>query len=104
MGQKFSKKWVNFYQKKHDGKFKKNFRVILEYIAKDKVIASVNFKKEIFELLKNISIFPYKYRKSFYFDNENIRDMTYKGYTVVYEIYIDKDLILVLDIFNQNKR
>ena len=87
-----------------DDKFKRNFQAILEHIAKDKVTASKNFKKELLKLLKNLSIFPHKYRKSFYFEDENVRDMIYKGYTVVYEIHIDKNLIVILDIFNQNKR
>jgi hypothetical protein len=29
---------------------------------------------------------PYKYRKSIYFDNEDIRDMIFKGYITVYKI------------------
>ena len=87
-----------------DGKFKRNFQTILEHITKDKITASKNFKKGLFKQIKNLSNFPYKYRKSFYFEDENIRDMTFKGYTIVYEINIDEDLIVVLNIFNQNKR
>jgi plasmid stabilization system protein ParE len=87
-----------------DDKFKRNFQTILEYIAKDKITASKNFKKELFKQIKNIPNFPYKYRKSFYFEDENVRDIIFKGYTVVYEVNINKGLIVVLDIFNQNKR
>ena len=35
------------------------------------------------------------YRKSNYYDNENIRDLTFKGYTVIYEIH--EDIIYILD-------
>jgi plasmid stabilization system protein ParE len=87
-----------------DDKFKRNFQTILEYIAKDKITASKNLKKELFKQIKNIPNFPYKYRKSFYFEDENVRDIIFKGYTVVYEVNINKGLIVVLDIFNQNKR
>jgi len=87
-----------------DGKFKQNFQIILEHIAKDKITASKNFKKELLKQIKNLPNFPYKYRKSFYFKDENIRDMTFKSYTIVYEVNIDENLIVVLNIFNQNKR
>jgi len=87
-----------------DDKFKQNFQTILEYIAKDKITASKKFKKELFKQIKNIPNFPYKYRKSFYFEDENVRDIIFKGYTIVYEVNIDKELVIVLDIFNQNKR
>ena len=86
-----------------DEKFEENLKTILEYIAKDKLSASKKFKKDLFEQIKNLSNFPYKYRKSFYFDNDNIRDMIYKKYTIVYEIDLQNDSIIILNIFNKNK-
>jgi plasmid stabilization system protein ParE len=70
---------------------------ILRYIHKDKPSAAVNFKKDLdaklYQMLEN----PYMYRVSVYADDENVRDMVFKGYTVVYEI--DGNIIIVLDIF-----
>ncbi len=86
-----------------DNKFKRNFQIILEHIAKDKITTSKIFKKELFKQIKNLSNFPYKYRKSFYFEDENTRDMIFKGYTIVYEIHTNNNLIVILNIFNQNK-
>ena len=86
-----------------DQKFKINLQIILERIAKDKLSASKKFRKDLFELIKKIPNFPYKYRKSYYFDNENIRDMIFKKYTITYEIKSENNLIIVLNIFNQNK-
>ena len=76
---------------------------ILEYIAKDKIIASQKFKNDLDKKIKDIIHFPYKNRQSIYFDNENIRDMIFKGYTIVYEINSDEKIIEILDIFNKNK-
>jgi len=90
-------------QIKLDIKFEKNFNLIFEYIAKDKLSASKKFKKELFEQIKNIPNFPYKHRKSIYFNDENVRDMIFKKYTINYEIDIDSDMIGILNIFNQNK-
>jgi plasmid stabilization system protein ParE len=90
-------------QIKLDKKFEINFNFILEYIAKDKLSASKKFRKDLFKQIKNLPNYPYKFRKSFYFNDENIRDMIFKKYTIVYEIDLINDMIIVLNIFNRNK-
>lgn len=90
-------------QIKLDKKFENNFFLILEYIAKDKLSASKKFKKDLFEHIKNIPTFPYKFRKSFYFEDETIRDMTFNGYTIIYEIDLANNQVVILNIFNKNK-
>jgi len=67
-------------------KYRNNFFQILDYIAQDKFSASENFKNGLDNLIEDLPNFPYKYRKSIYFDNDNIRDMTFKGYTIIYRI------------------
>jgi hypothetical protein len=47
--------------------------------------------------------FPYKYKQSIYFDDENIRDMTFKKYTITYEVNLENNTIEILKIFNRNK-
>ena len=74
---------------------------ILKHIAKDKISASENFHNELNEQIENLIHFPLKYRKSFYSDDENVRDMIFKKYTVQFKIY--KDKITILKIFNKNK-
>jgi plasmid stabilization system protein ParE len=91
-------------QVKLDEEFEANFEIIFRYISQDKMSAAKEFKKDLFEQIKNIPIFPYKYRRSIYFENDNIRDMIFKGYTIVYKIDTKKNLIIIADIFNQNKR
>ncbi len=76
--------------------------IIYEFISKDKLSAAQNFKKELLKTIKALSDFPLKYRKSYYFDDENIRDLTFKGYTIVYEVDFDKKEIFVFHIFNKN--
>jgi len=62
-----------------------------------------NSKKELFEQIKNLPDFPYKFRKSYYFDDEKMRDMTYKDYTIIYEVDLDNNIIIILNIFQKNK-
>jgi len=90
-------------QIKLDNKFEINFNSILEYIAQDKISASKKFRQDLFRQIKNLPNFPYKFRKSIYFHNDNIRDMIFKGYTVVYEIDLNNNQIILLNIFNKNK-
>ncbi len=78
-------------------KFKKNLKNILEYITKDKKTATVDFKNNLKKLIQNLKFMLYKYRKSYFFDNENIRDMVFKGYVIPY--LIDKEKLIILDIF-----
>jgi plasmid stabilization system protein ParE len=84
-------------------KYQSNLLEILKFIAQDKMSASKNFKNELDELINNLPSFPFKYRKSFYFDTKMIRDMNYKKYTIVYEINLEKNTIDILNIFKKNK-
>jgi plasmid stabilization system protein ParE len=88
---------------KRTRKYQTNFLHILKYIAKDKISASENFKNELDELINNLPNFPHKYRESLYSDDKNVRDMTYKKYTIIYEVNLDKNTIDILNIFNKNK-
>ncbi len=76
---------------------------IINHIAKDKPHASIKFALELEKFILNIPVFPFKYKPSVYFDDKNVRDMTYKRYTVVYEVNLDENSIEILKIFNQNK-
>lgn len=80
--------------------YSKKLKEILEYIAHDKLGATKKFNKKLNEQISGLLVFPRKYRKSKYFEDENIRDMIFSGYTVIYEIFEDR--IEILTIFNQN--
>ena len=82
-------------------RFKSQFRNIVFFIAKDKKSVAKSFKSTLNKSIDDLPNFPYKCRKSIYFENENIRDMIFMGYTIIYEIFEDK--IEVMMIFNQNK-
>ncbi len=83
--------------------FENQLLYIVNYIARDKIIASINFANELEKLIFLIPDNPFKYKQSIYFENKDIRDMTYKGYTINYKVNSEKDLIEVFRIFNRNK-
>jgi len=83
--------------------YKSELQDILRFIANDKISASKQFKQELDKQITNIPNFPYKHRKSIYFDDTNVRDMIFKGYTINYEIDLDRNTIYLFSIFNTNK-
>jgi plasmid stabilization system protein ParE len=80
-------------------KFNENLKNTLQFIALDSVENAKAFKSELFLKLRNIPNFPYKARSSKYYDDENVRDLIYKGYTIPYLIDESSDTIVVLHIF-----
>ena len=81
---------------------KQNLLHIKQFIAKDKKIASENFMTRLKLAIENLINFPYKFRQSYYYLDENIRDMTFSGYSIIYRINIADEVIEILEIFNQN--
>jgi len=79
--------------------FEEMLITILSHIMKDSVDASIDFEEELLEHLADLTYFPYKFRASLYYDDKNIRDYVFKGYTIPYLIDEEKDVIVVLDIF-----
>jgi len=71
-------------------KFKKNLKNILIYISRDKKVAAVNFKNNLKKLIQNLKFMPYKYRKSYFYDDENIRDLIFKGYVILIQLIMKR--------------
>jgi plasmid stabilization system protein ParE len=75
---------------------------ILQYISKDKKSASIKFKNELKGRIELLIESPLMCKKSFYFEDENYRDLVFKGYTIIYKI--ENEDIKILDIFKWEKR
>jgi len=83
----------------YEEQFKLSLQEISKYIARDKVDASMNFKKELKKKIELIVENPEMYRASIYHDNENYRDLIHQGYTTIYKIDYESRSIKILDIF-----
>ena len=70
--------------------FKESFVDRLErqigFISLDSPKRARKFKTELFKRIQSISENPYLCRRSIYFEDESIRDLIFKGYTVVFRI------------------
>jgi plasmid stabilization system protein ParE len=67
--------------------FLKRLENQIEYISLDSPKRARKFKNELLNRIKEIPENPYKYRRSVYFENPEIRDLIFKGYTIVFRIH-----------------
>jgi len=84
-------------------KFQRQRELIVTYIAQDKKSAAISFLQRMKKKVNGLKNFPYKYRASLYYDDEEIRDMVFEKYTIVYQIQNQQNKIIILEIFNKNK-
>jgi len=80
----------------YEPRFIDDLKGILDFIKKDKPETAKKFKTELKQNIEKLPTFPYSHRKSIFFENENIRDLIYKGYIIPYKI--DKEKIFILGI------
>ncbi len=62
----------------------------IEYISSDSPKRARKFKNELLNRIREIPANPYSCRKSIYFEQTEIRDLIFKGYTVVFRINKNK--------------
>lgn len=82
--------------------FTKKLSNILIFISQDSKTKAIKFKNELQKYILSIPYMPYKYRKSIYFDDENIRDCIFKGYCIPYHIDVKNNQITLLSIIKWN--
>ncbi len=87
-----------------DELFKENLRTVLKYIAQDSKTKASKFNKQLSVQVNKLDNMPFKFRQSNYYDDNNIRDLIFKGYTIPYLVDEEKELIVVLDIFKYSYR
>lgn len=77
-------------------KFVCAFKQIWDYISQDSKNRANDFKSEVKKKIEDLVFMPLKYKKSIYFEDDNIRDLIFKGYTIVYKIdNIHNKLIII---------
>ena len=67
----------------------------INFIAEDKPGAAKKFKSDILKRIREIPEMPYANRKSIFFDRDDIRDLVFKGYIVVYKVDAEKSTITI---------
>ena len=64
--------------------YEKQLKEILLSMLKEDASSAKNFKMYLDTLIVNIPTKAKKYKKSIYFDNENIKDLQFDKYTIVF--------------------
>ena len=81
-------------------RFINDLRQIAEFIAKDSKQKAQNFKNELNTQISKIALIPLSARKNLEVDNENVRDLIFKGYVIPF--YVSKEKITLLAIYKHN--
>ena len=82
----------------YEPKFVKSFTDIWDYISIDNETRADKFKVELKKKIEDLACMPYKFGKSIYFDDEDTRDLIFKGYVIPYRIDKTKDIVFIIGI------
>jgi len=83
--------------------FSEKLSDVVDFIAEDKPKAARKFKTNILKEINKLAKFPFQYKKSMYFENDLIRDMVFKGYTVIYRVNPEKNMLLVFGLIKHQE-
>ncbi len=65
----------------------------IKYIARDSPTRARKFHRDLLQQINSVPHKPFSFRKSIYFDDNSVRDLVYKGYTIVFIIQDDSIVI-----------
>ncbi len=71
----------------------------IRIIAEDKPSAAREFRQALITQCKSLVDMPYRCRKSIYYDDEQVRDLIFRGYVIVY--MIQEESIVITSLINQ---
>ncbi len=69
----------------------------LEYVSLDSPMRARKFKSDLLQRIREITQKPYSYRKPIYFEDLKIRDLIFKGYTIVFRLTEERIEIFGVD-------
>jgi len=84
-------------------RFSKKLLAQVKYIAEDKPEAAAKFYADVLKSLQELKQFPLKHRQSIYAEDENVRDLIFKGYTITYRINYAESCIEVFSLLKHQK-
>jgi hypothetical protein len=78
--------------------YEKQLKDILELISKEDYDSAKKFKMYLDTIILNMSSKEKKYKKSIYFDDENIKDIEFQGCVIPFLIDADNNCYVILGI------
>lgn len=80
--------------------FKDRLNIIIDFIAKDSPERALAFRNQLFKKIKSLTFMPFRCRKNTVLNDQNVRDLIFKGYVIIFRI--KQDEIEILEIFKEN--
>ena len=81
--------------------YEEQLKSILEKFANEDFNATKSFKLYLDTILINMPTKAHKYKKSIYFDDENIKDIEHENFTIVFYIDHASNNYLILGIIEK---
>ena len=78
--------------------FEEQLKEILKNFIQEDKEATKKFKLYLDTIIINIPTKAQKYKKSIYFDNDNIKDIPHEGFIIIFYIDKETDNYLILSI------
>ena len=82
--------------------YEKQLKEILEPLVKEDISFTKKFKMYLDTIIINIPTKVDKYKKSIYFDDENIKDLEYEDFTVVFYVEKSNSSYIILGIVKKS--
>ena len=82
--------------------YEKQLKEILEPLVKEDFFFAKKFKMYLDTIIINIPTKVDKYKKSIYFDDENIKDLEYEDFTVVFYVEKSNSSYIILGIVKKS--
>lgn len=93
------KKLYQNIKNKLNVEFNYDLNDIVDFISKDKPLVARKFKIEIIKKIQKDLKHLFLFKKSIYFEDENIRDYVFNGYSVVFKTDIEIETVAVVAIW-----
>lgn len=84
-------------------RYSEELDVILSFIAEDSLSQAIIFLDNLNSTVYSLVDFPYKCRQSTKSDDDNVRDLVFKGYVIPYRVNKDKNRLEIIGIFSANE-
>ena len=82
-------------------RFNLELKAVFDFIAKDSPSRAREFRNELIAKIEHTAQTPFICRKSINFNDDEIRDLIFKGYVIPY--LVDDEVIYVLGIYKANE-
>jgi len=84
--------------------YENQLKEILQELLKIDFDSTQKFKLYLDTIIINIPTKASKYKKSIYYDDENVKDIEYEDYTVTFHIDTNKENYLILSIYKKTHK